>query len=140
MGIGKQVLEHTPEAYLVKSEYSTLFNIIADANVTWFGAVGDGICDDTPAFKAAEDKKLTIAGVERSGFVLSFGQLYDLCQNKADMDAFYAALGKTAPSIHSGYWWTSCQNNAADAVILPNGSFSYTPKTYSNNVLCCFDL
>ena len=77
----------------------------------------------TPVFKAAEDKKLTIAGVERSGFLLSFGQLYDLYQNKADMDAFYAALGKTAPSIHSGRWWTACQGNATNAVNLLNGSF-----------------
>ena len=94
----------------------------------------------TPAFKAAEDKKLTIAGVERSGFVLSFGQLYDLYQNKADMDAFYAALGKTAPSIHSGLWWTSCQFIATHAVLLVNGGFSGNNKTYSYDVLCCFDL
>lgn len=94
----------------------------------------------TPVFKAAEDKKLTIAGVERSGFLLSFGQLYDLYQNKADMDAFYAALGKTAPSIHSGYWWTACQYNAAYAVYLGNGSFNYNGKPYSTNAIVGFDL
>lgn len=94
----------------------------------------------TPAFKAAEDKKLTIAGVERSGFLLSFGQLYDLYQNKADMDAFYAALGKTAPAIHSGLWWTACQYNAANAVHLNGGSFNGFSKTNNNLVLVGFDL
>ena len=94
----------------------------------------------TPVFKAAEDKKLTIAGVERSGFLLSFGQLYDLYQNKADMDAFYAALGKTAPSIHSGYWWTACQLNATHAVSLSNGSFYNNGKSGSYNALVGFDL
>ena len=94
----------------------------------------------TPAFKAAEDKKLTIAGVERSGFVLGFGQLYDLYQNKADMDAFYAALGKTAPSIHSGYWWTACQGNATGAAHLGNGGFDTSSKTGTYNVLVGFDL
>lgn len=94
----------------------------------------------TPVFKAAEDKKLTIAGVERSGFLLSFGQLYDLYQNKADMDAFYAALGKTAPSIHSGYWWTACQVNATNAVTLYCGSFNDRYKSYSNLAIVGFDL
>ena len=94
----------------------------------------------TPAFKAAEDRKLTIGGVERSGFLLGFGQLYDLYQNKADMDAFYAALGKTAPSIHSSFWWTACQGNATNAVNLRNGSFNYTNKTTNYTVLVGFDL
>lgn len=96
----------------------------------------------TPAFKAAEDKKLTIGGVERSGFLLGFGQLYDLYQNKADMDAFYAALGKTAPAIHSGIWWAACQYNAANAVTLTNGSFNGNTgrKTSNTDVLVGFDL
>ena len=94
----------------------------------------------TPAFKAAEDRKLTIGGVERSGFLLGFGQLYDLYQNKADMDAFYAALGKTAPSIHSGLWWAACQTNATSAVPLTNGSFNSHNKTSNLNVLVGFDL
>lgn len=96
----------------------------------------------TPAFKAAENKKLTIGGVERSGFLLGFGQLYDLYLNKASMDAFYAALGKTAPSIHSGGWWTACQLNATNAVYLYNGSFNLYnfSKTHTNTVLVGFDL
>lgn len=94
----------------------------------------------TPAFKAAEDKKLTIAGVERSGFVLSYGQICDLMQNKSDMDAFYAALGKTAPSIHNEYWWTACQANATSAVRLASSSFNSYNKSNTSKVFVCFDL
>lgn len=98
------------------------------------------LANPTPAFKAAEDRKLTIGGIERSGFLLSFGQIYDLYQNNADINAFYAALGKTAPSIHSGIWLTACQNYATYAVNLYDGSFDYNSKTLSYNVLVGFDL
>lgn len=95
----------------------------------------------TPAFQQALDKKLTIAGVERSGFLPTYGQIYALNSSKNELDLFFAALGKTAPSIHSGNWWTSCQYYATGAVILSNGGFDYgTNKTSSFNVLCCFDL
>ena len=97
----------------------------------------------TPAFKAAEDQKLTIGGIERSGFLLGFGQLYDLGQNKTDMDAFYAALGKTAPSIHMGGWWTACQSSGTHAVYLYGGYCNVgnpSNKTTNLNALCCFDL
>lgn len=94
----------------------------------------------TPAFKAAEDKKLTIAGVERSGFVPAFGQIYALYSAKNELDPFFSALGKTAPSIHSGYWWTSCQRDATHAVDLCYGGFYGYDKTRSSDVLCCFDL
>lgn len=94
----------------------------------------------TPAFQTAFDKKLTIAGVERSGFVPSFGQIYALNSSKNELDLFFSALGKTAPTIHSGVWWTSCQDSATYAVGLYNGGFLSNPKTYSINVLCCFDL
>lgn len=94
----------------------------------------------TPAFQTAFDKKLTIAGVERSGFVPSFGQIYALNSSKNELNLFFSALGKTAPSIHSGFWWTSCQSDATSAVNLANGGFLNTNKTGSFNVLCCFDL
>lgn len=96
----------------------------------------------TPAFQQALDKKLTIAGVERSGFVPAFGQIYALNSAKNELDLFFGALGKTAPSIHSGDWWTSCQYNATNAAFLSNGDFyrNGTTKNSSFNVLCCFDL
>ena len=70
----------------------------------------------------------------------AYGQIYALNSSKNELDLFFAALGKTAPSIHSGNWWTSCQLNATYAVTLSNGGFGGTNKTNSNNVLCCFDL
>lgn len=94
----------------------------------------------TPAFQTAFDKKLTIAGVERSGFVPAYGQIYALNSSKNELDLFFAALGKTAPTIHSGRWWTSCQYNATDAVPLYNGGFHFSIKANGINVLCCFDL
>lgn len=93
-----------------------------------------------PVFQTAFDKKLTIAGVERSGFVPTYGQICALNSSKNELDLFFAALGKTAPSIHSGYWWTSCQSRATDAVTLSNGGFRNDNKTRSLTVLCCFDL
>lgn len=94
----------------------------------------------TPAFQKAFDTKLTIDGVERSGFVPSYGQIYALNSSKNELDLFFAELGKTAPAIHSGRWWTSCQYNATYAASLLNGGFGSDNKTYGFNVLCCFDL
>ncbi len=42
-----------PQTGLIKSEFETNFNIIADANVLSFGATGNGLTDDTDAFKDA---------------------------------------------------------------------------------------
>ena len=38
----------------------------------------------------------------------------------------------------SGNWWTSCQNNATNAVNLNNGGFNNNNKTNSNNVFVCY--
>lgn len=94
----------------------------------------------TPAFQTAFDKKLTIAGVERSGFVPSYGQIYALNSSKNELDLFFVALGKTAPTINSGSWWSSCQRSATNAVYLYNGGFTYNIKTNSHSVLVGFDL
>ena len=95
----------------------------------------------TPAFQTALDKKLTIAGVERSGFVPTYGQIYALNSSKNELDLFFAALGKTAPAINSGNWWSSCQDSATYAVYLLNGGFGTSlTKTLSTSVLVGFDL
>jgi hypothetical protein len=70
----------------------------------------------------------------------AFGQIYALNSSKNELDLFFAALGKTAPSIHSGLWWTSCQTNATLAVALRGGGFFDYNKANSSAVLCCFDL
>lgn len=94
----------------------------------------------TPAFQQALDKKLTIAGVERSGFVPAFGQIYALNSAKNELDLFFDALGKTAPSIHSGRWWSSCQYSATYADYLYGGGLNGNSKTGSLSVLVGFDL
>lgn len=96
----------------------------------------------TPIFKQALDKKLTIAGVERSGFIPTYGQLYPLLLSKNELDLFFETLGKTAPSIQIGNWWTSCQIGATNAVSLNNGNFyvAMVKVSYIPNILCCFDL
>ena len=43
----------SPETGLIHSKFETSFNIIADANVISFGATGNGLTDDTAAFKEA---------------------------------------------------------------------------------------
>lgn len=45
----------TPQTGLIDSKFETNFNIIADANVLSFGATGNGLTDDTDAFRAAID-------------------------------------------------------------------------------------
>ena len=94
----------------------------------------------TPAFQTALDKKLTIAGVERSGFVPTYGQIYALNSSKNELDLFFAALGKTVPAIHSGIWWSSCQGSAANAVTLYGGELYDRGKTLISSVLVGFDL
>lgn len=94
----------------------------------------------TPAFQTAFDKKLTIAGVERSGFVPTYGQIGALNSSKNELDLFFAVLGKTAPTIHIGDWWTSCQAIATQAVLLSNGGSYNFNKVFSTNVLVGFNL
>ena len=93
----------------------------------------------TPAATAARSQTLTIGGVDKQGFVLAYGQIYRLRLNMAQLQNFYAILGKTAPPITSGNWWTSCQFSATNAVYLGNGGFS-SGKTFSYNVFCAYDL
>lgn len=93
----------------------------------------------TPAFDSAAALTSPVSN-NGNGFVLSFGQMYALYQSKTEMDLLYAALGKTAPTIHSGGWWTSCQTSATRAVYLNNGSFNNYSKTTSLSVLVAFDL
>lgn len=93
----------------------------------------------TPIFTNANNM-VCPAGSEKRGFVLSFGQLYSLCQAKNEMDALYAAIGKTAPTIHSGFWWSACQYSATNAVLLYYGRFFIYTKPYGDSVLVGFDL
>ncbi len=101
---------------------------------------GDKVITATPAVDYCHGLKLTINGVERQGFLPSFAQIYYLGQNLSALKNMFTLLGKTAPTITSGGWWTSCQNSETNAVNLGNGGFNYGSKAYSFSVLVCFDL
>lgn len=95
----------------------------------------------TPVFELAFQRQCPVTDVSNNGFILAFGQLYALRQAKNEMDELYKALGLTAPNILSGYWWSSLQYNATDAVHLYNGGFGNGyRKTHGFQALVGFDL
>ncbi len=94
----------------------------------------------TAAATYCNSKTLTINGVEKTGFLPSYQQIQHLAYNYQTLAAIYSLLGKTVPTITSGYWWTSCQSSSAYAVGLYNGRFSSYIKSGGNSVLVCFDL
>ena len=95
----------------------------------------------TPAASACLSKTVYFGGKEHQGFLPAYGQIKKIATtNRTLFQAFYSALGRTAPAIWSGNWWTSCQNNATNAVNLNNGGFSNYNKSTSHRVFCCFDL
>ena len=95
----------------------------------------------TQAATNCNAKRFVIGGVDRDGFLPAYDQIYRIANlNKTAFQAFYAALGLTAPEIWSGNWWTSCQFSGADAVLLNNGGFDRYNKYGRNSVFCCYDL
>lgn len=112
----------------------------SSTNTTKIIAIGEKLGVPTPAASYCRNQRIVVGGIERSGNLPAFGTIYRANLNKAKLDSLCLLLGKTAPSIHSGSWWTSCQNDATNAVGLYNGGFDNYTKTLSLNVLCCFDL
>ena len=102
--------------------------------------IGEELDITTPAASYCDSQVATVGGVTRKGYLLAFGVLYRMVQNKTQLDELYLALGKTAPAIHSGNWWSSCQDSATGAVYLYIGGFYGNGKTNSNSVLVGFDL
>lgn len=95
----------------------------------------------TPAASACLSKTVYFGGKEHQGFLPAYGQIKKIATtNRTLFQAFYSALGRTAPVIWSGDWWTSCQYIASYAVSLYNGGFHSSLKTNSSQVFCCFDL
>ena len=112
----------------------------SSTNTTKIIAIGEKLGVATPAASYCRSQRIVVGGIERSGNLPAFGAIYRANLNKAKLDILCSLLGKTAPSIHSGYWWTSCQTGATNAVYLGNGGFRNGNKTSSYTVLCCFDL
>lgn len=125
--------------------FRSLFDLAAvdcasSTNTTKIIAIGEKLGVVTPAASYCRSQRIVVGGIERSGNLPAFGAIYRANLNKAKLDILCSLLGKTAPSIHSGYWWNSCQSNATKAVYLRNGGFGNDLKTLSYYVLCCFDL
>ena len=93
-----------------------------------------------PAAAYCAGKAHPISGELNAGFLPSYAQIQQLAYNYESLHNIYSLLGKTAPTVTSGYWWTSCQTSETDAVHLYNGGFYGFTKTYSTSVLVCFDL
>ena len=97
--------------------------------------------DPTPAATACLNKTIMVGGETKRGFLPAYDQILRIATtNRTLFQALYSALGRVAPTLWSGGWWTSCQNNATTAVLLGHGGFRNNGKTDSNTVLCCFDL
>lgn len=109
-------------------------------NASWLNTYPTG--EPTPAAAYCTGCKMTIGDVERNGYLPAYGQLRRLAINKAYLDIAYSAMGKTAPSITSFGWWTSCQASETLGVFLYNGGFNSRNdyKANSWSVLPVYDL
>lgn len=95
----------------------------------------------TSAATHAASKTHPVYGTANEGFLPSYAQIYYLSLQITALKAYFTLLGKTAPTITSGVWWTSCQYSETGAVLLYNGGFyGGDRKTSSGSVLLCFDL
>jgi phage tail protein X len=95
----------------------------------------------TRAATNAYAETLTVNEVVKNGFLPSFAQIYYLSLQLTALKAYFTLLGKTAPTITSGFWYTSCQGSETGAVGLNIGEYlCYTKKHSNANVLVCFDL
>lgn len=113
----------------------------SSTNTTKIIAIGEKLGVSTPAASYCRSQSIVVGGIERSGNLPAFGAIYRASINKIKLDTLCSLLGKTAPSIHSNIWFTSCQFDHANATALDKGDFgSYNRKTNICNVLCCFDL
>ena len=110
-------------------------------NTLYMRQIAEELGISSPAADYCHEQKLTIANVERDGFLPSFGQLYVLAQNYAAVAELFTICGATMPNILSGNWWGSTQYSAAYACRLNNGGFDYNSKSYtSTKALAVFDL
>lgn len=107
-------------------------------NASWLNTYPTG--EPTPAAAYATSCKMTINGVEKTGYLPGYGQLRRLALNKAYLNIAYTAMGKTAPNITSGNWWTSCQSSETYSVNLGNGSFDSNGKAHSISVLPVYEI
>lgn len=126
------------------------FDLDGKTNTDKIISIGDDINVETPAadWCRKENHKITINGVEKYGFLPAYGQLRMLSntyypENVTSLLRLHALIfnnpSATLP-FSSGYWWSSTQYNAGDAVRLGNGSFYGYGKAGSGTTLVCWAL
>lgn len=125
--------------------YSTIETASGDykgaLNTLYMREIAEELGISSPAADWCHAEKLTIAGVERDGFLGSFGQLYVLAQNYNAVAEMFTICGQTMPNILNGYWFSSSQYNATRACYLNYGGFNSNNKNdTTNSVLPFFDL
>ena len=110
-------------------------------NTLYMRQIAEELGISSPAADYCHEQKLTIANVERDGFLPSFGQLYVLAQNYAAVAELFTICGATMPNILSGGWWGSTQYSATNACYLTNGGFGANTKNDTGTkALAVFDL
>lgn len=102
--------------------------------------IGDTMGVGTEAADYCFAQKATIAGATKDGFLGAYGQMCELIANRTELDALHTLLGVATLGIQSGYWWTSTQCNAGNAVILYNGGFNNGIKGTRNTTMALFAL
>ena len=110
-------------------------------NTLYMRQIAEELGISSPAADYCHEQKLTIANVERDGFLPSFGQLYVLAQNYAAVAELFTICGATMPNILSGDWWGGTQYSATNACLLRSGGFNGGSKNYAGyKALAVFDL
>lgn len=95
----------------------------------------------SPAASWVRNQTLVLGGVDRNGFLGSFGQIYTYLLNQSSINAIATACGKTAPNFASDLWWSSSQYNESGACVIITGMFNNTSKSDGHrSVVAFFDL
>lgn len=110
--------------------------LAADIQPEYFGAVGNGVADDTAALLAARDAakagKLTFRGVGK----YKLTQVLDVREIAVDMSTAEFALSGGAQLIIGGHAGTSFNPDQSFGRVL-TGSVSFNPAVYTNPSIRC---
>ena len=122
---------------LIESAYDTLYDVVCDVNVLQFGAVGDGVHDDTAAFKAA------ISAVSRNGGTIFVPKGYYCLTESLTLPAYVTLAGErkrgtaegTVLCIYGGKGTTDRNQSAilcGPYASVQNLAFWYPEQTFVN--------
>lgn len=109
-------------------------------NTLYIRQIAEELVISSPAADWCNNQKLTIAGVERDGFLGSFGQLLVLRLNFNAVAEMFTICGQNLEKL-TGYWFTSSQYNDTDACSSSDVNINHNNKDASYVwVLPLFDL